>query len=383
MKKFLIALCSILTISIVALGYTALHYKEKHERRAHVNIPINKALFEEKLSRKAPDWMMQQIHADLSSYEETGISSDLLDQFFQGSQMDRLNLIRFKIKNRHLSFSLSKKNLEHRQFRHLLAAIEKLNELIDLPDVDFIVSLEDGFNADVGIPLFVYAKSKEAASLILIPDFKALTGYPRLRQQIEMENEKWPWENKTTKALWRGSTTGGWLSSLNWDQMARVRLALISKNHPEKIDARITGIVQCDPEIPNLIKSKGLTGRVMSQPEHIKYKYLIDVDGNSCSFERYFWLLLSNSLTFKQMTPNIQWYYGALKPYEHFIPIKEDLSDLVEKIHWAQTHDSEAKQIANNATAFIQNELTIEDTYVYMAHLLKEYAKRQQGWIDL
>ena len=110
---------------------------------------------------------------------------------------------------------------------------------------------------------------------------------------------------------------------------------------------------------------------------HLEYKYLVDVDGNSCSFERYFWVLLSNSLVLKQITPNIQWYYSALNPYEHFVPVKEDLSDLLEKYEWALSHDLEAKKIAQNATEFAKENLSTEDVFLYMHCLLKEYARLQ------
>jgi hypothetical protein len=378
MKKVLAILCSALFATSLILGYTVYSYKEKNRTRFQVNIPIDVALFREKLSKAPPDWMTHQIHSDLSAYEKTGISKQLLDRFFQGKQIETLNLIRFQITNRQLSFSLSTKNLEHRQFRHILAALEKLNELVVLPDVDFIVSLEDGFPEEMGIPLFVYAKSNTVSSLVLMPDFKALTGYPDLRIDIEKANQKWAWENKTAKAFWRGATTGGWLTALNWDQIARVKLALLARSHPDKMDARLTGVVQCDREIPALIKAQGLTGGKVSQVNHLKYKYLVDVDGNSCSFERYFWVLLSNCVVLKQITPNIQWYYSGLKPYEHFVPVKEDLSDLMAQIEWVQMHDKEAKQIAENATAFAQNELALEDVFVYMTHLLQEYGKHMR-----
>ena len=169
-------------------------------------------------------------------------------------------------------------------------------------------------------------------------------------------------------------TTGGYNSS-QWNQIARVKLAILSHQYPHALDAHLTAVVQCEPEIPALIQTKGLMGRWVDQVDQLKYKYLVDVDGNSCSFERYFWSLLSNCVVLKQITPNIQWYYGGLIPYEHFVPVKEDLSDLLEKIEWTRTHDKEAKQIAENATAFIQNELSIEDVFVYMTHLLQEYAK--------
>jgi hypothetical protein len=377
MKNFLRLLCCVLFFSTIVLGYTVFNYKEKAKHRFQVSIPIDATLFQEKLASPPPEWVLQQIHADLDTYKETGISKSLLDAFFEGKTIQTLKLIRFTIKDRQVSCSLSPNNLEHRQFRHLLAAFEKLNQLTVLPDVDFILSLHDGFSGNLDVPLFVYAKSEVANSLVLMPDFKALTGYPYLREEMEQGSQKWSWDKKLLKAFWRGSTTGGWLTAFNWHEIPRVKLALLGHAHPNQIDARITGVVQCDPEIPSLIQSKGLLGKMVSQADHLKYKYVVDVDGNSCSFERYFWALLSNSLVLKQMTPNVQWYYKGLKPYEHFVPVKEDLSDLLDQITWAQTHDVQAQQIAETATAFIKNEVTIEDTFVYMTHLLREYAKLQ------
>ncbi len=357
------------------LGYTLYTYKGKSKHLSQVKIPINTSLFEEKLTKGPSPWALEQIHSDLKAYEKTGISKQSLDNFFYGQQNASLYLIRFTIKDRIVSFSLTQDTLLNKQFRHLLAALQKLNEIVVLPDVDFIMSLHDGFKEELGIPLFVYAKSKAASSLLLMPDFKALTGYPSLRQEMEQGNLNWPWNKKIDKAFWRGSSTGDWMTLLNWDKIARVKLALLALSHPDKIDARITGVVQCDPEIPQLVYSKGITGGMVTQKDHLKYKYLVDVDGNTCTFERYFWALLSNSVVLKQMTPNIQWYYGGLKPYVHFVPVNEDLSDLLEKIQWAGTHDREAKQIAENATAFIKEELSLEDVFVYMTCLLREYAK--------
>ncbi len=377
MKKLFGLACALLLATTLACGYAARHYYHKNKNRFQVKLSFNEPLFQEKLAKEPPTWMKAQIASDLQAYESKKISKESLDQFFSGKRARDLRLIRFSIQNRHLRFSLTENNLDFRPFRHILAVLKKINDLVALPDIDFILSLEDGFAGETGIPLFVYAKAKEASSLVLMPDFKALTGYPTLRREIEESSQKHPWETKVAKAFWRGSTTGGWLTALNWRQIPRVKLAFLSQACPALLDARLTGVVQCDLDIPPLIRSQGLLGPMVSQADHLRYKYLVDVDGNSCSFERYFWALLSNSVVLKQMTPNIQWYYGALNPYEHFIPVKEDLSDLFDQIQWAKTHDKEAQQIAARATAFIRNELTPEDTLVYMTHLLREYAKRQ------
>src|SRR5271156_265531 len=105
MKKILGILCSVFFIATLVLVYTVYHYKEKSKHRFQVNIPIDAALFQEKLAKKPSDWMMNQIRSELKAFEKTGISKHLLDQLFQGKQVQTLNLIRFTIKDRQIFFS--------------------------------------------------------------------------------------------------------------------------------------------------------------------------------------------------------------------------------------------------------------------------------------
>lgn len=374
MKKLFAFLFFVFLVAAV-FSKTAQHYKHKYKHQLDVAIPVQKEILEQKIAKGPPEWMVQQIRADLAAYKD-GIDPSMLDRQFYGSR--DLNLVRFKIVNGQVFFCIDERQIDSRPFRHIYAAIKKLNDLTHLPDVDFIVSLQDSIDGEVGCPIFVYAKPKSVKSLVLIPDFKALTGYPGLRNQMALGSQKYPWDKKVAQMFWRGATTGGWLTLQTWDQVARCKLVLLSLAHPKELNARVNGVVQCDPEVPALIKAKGMMGQTVGQADHLKYKYLVDVDGNSCSFERLFWALLSNSLVFKQMTPNIQWYYGALQPYEHFIPVKEDLSDLMEKYHWAQNNEIQAKKIAENATDFVQNNLLIEDVFLYMDCLIREYAQLQK-----
>ena len=43
----------------------------------------------------------------------------------------------------------------------------------------------------------------------------------------------------------------------------------------------------------------------------------------------------------KQDSHFYEYFYKDLKPYEHYIPFKRDLSDLNEKLQWAKDHDEE------------------------------------------
>ncbi|KAJ7887191.1 hypothetical protein B0H13DRAFT_2342472 [Mycena leptocephala] len=101
--------------------------------------------------------------------------------------------------------------------------------------------------------------------------------------------------------------------------------------------ASITKLHNCDPDPNNPthavcpeeeIKAE-YNVETPSQPleEVYKYKYALDLDGNSFS-QRYFSLLRSGSLVFK---------------YVHYIPVLPDLSDLERKIMWAIENDDEAR----------------------------------------
>jgi hypothetical protein len=376
MKKLVFALFILCAAAVV--GCFALNNQLKHARKEIKTIVFDPEILQEKLSKKPPEWMVRQIQKDLAPYA-AGISREVIDGAFNGKVIESNSLVRFTIKDSHIAFALDEKHLYARHFKELLACIRKLNEQVKLPDVDFIVSLEDGFGGNPGIgPCFVFAKNERAEGLVLIPDINAIAGYSKLRAAISEANRKFAWDQKVAKTFWRGASTGGYLTKATWERLARAQLVLLSLAHPELLDARFNKIVQAERGVRELLKGKGMVGSSLPQKDHLKYKYLVDVDGNSCSYERYFWLLLSNSLVLKQVTQNVQWYYGGLEPYKHFLPVKEDLSDLVEKIQWAKGHDEECRLMAQRATEFVRENLAPEDTLLYFYLLLKEYAQKQK-----
>ena len=134
----------------------------------------------------------------------------------------------------------------------------------------------------------------------------------------------------------------------------------------------------CSVQTPDAVRRNYAEyfGRTMSISEQLQYKYQLLIDGNSCAYSRSYWQLFSNCVIFKQSSPDIQWFYGALQPYVHYIPLEQDLSDLVEKILWARSHDDEAKTIMLNARNFAEANLTREQVHYYLYLVLKEYGTR-------
>lgn len=74
------------------------------------------------------------------------------------------------------------------------------------------------------------------------------------------------------------------------------------------------------------------------------YKYQISLDGTVASY-RLPYLLAGDGLIFKQDSSYYEHFYRDLIPNKHYIPIKKDLSDLIEKIQWAKAHDTEVSRM--------------------------------------
>ena len=61
-----------------------------------------------------------------------------------------------------------------------------------------------------------------------------------------------------------------------------------------------------------------------------------------------------------------EWWYKYLEPNVHFIPLKKDISDLVEKLKWAKENDDQAKKIAE-AGSMLARKLVMGNT-LYCAY---------------
>ena len=183
---------------------------------------------------------------------------------------------------------------------------------------------------------------------------------------------------KKPKLFWRGAGSDGTYTLSTWRAFPRAKLVLLSKQLPDSIDASFTKLpqVENDRDALAILNIVGGTTNPISPYNHLAYKYLMDIDGNSNGWERCFWALLSNSVLFKQKSPYSQWFYKALKPWVHYVPIERDLSNIKEQIAWAIEHDAEAHQIANNGAGLGQEIFERKAVFAYIHQLLTKYAER-------
>lgn len=224
-------------------------------------------------------------------------------------------------------------------------------------DQEFFISLHDGLpyvvNNPLNIQILTFAKNK-FLPYTMIPDVYYLSrnGYK------DSEEDRVPWENKLNIMYWRGSSTGGHISWSNWKSIPRLQLALMSLSHDTVLDAKITDLVQIqegETGLTEYIRHKGLVVDKVPFTEFHRYKYLINVDGNSCAWDSMFLKLKSKSVVFHVESDNIQWYYEHLVPWKHYIPIKPDLSDLLLKFEWALLNDTTVKKMAQDSSALMES----------------------------
>ena len=194
------------------------------------------------------------------------------------------------------------------------------------------------------------------------------------------------WDSKKPTAIFRGASTG---CGVTVNDNPRLYLASlkspIEDGHP-LLDAGITKW-NCRPRkiikhpYLEVIHPKLLFDQhqikllpFKSPKEQSDYKYIINVDGHVSAF-RLSLELSTGSVVLLQDSKYRVWFRKYLKEYVHYIPIKEDLSNLYEQIRWCREHDAECKEIAKNALEFYKTFLTKDGILDYVQLLFSNIKK--------
>lgn len=368
------------------------------ERESHRAF-FPKESFQERLKRDPLPWMVAQLKEDFAPFEERKITSEMVEKTYD----QILNSIGFVPKIYHfriLNNQLYKFVPDGAPFSDTDSLTEKaLKTLLwaaQVPNCDFVFCAVDGVperhvpsdyylveDPNDQAPVLAQAKRETLAPryVVLVPDQLSLSDqWYRASQEVLEASRNTSWDKKKPIAVWRGglSDTGEPTDgrfSKNYATTPRFKLCEMGKEMPDLIDA---GFFNLDcKEMEDVATRLGFCKGSRSKNEHIAAKYLPVLDGQMCTYPGYQWRLLSNSVCLKQESDQVQWFYKALQPYVHYIPIKNDLSDLVEKINWAKEHDAEAAAIGERARTFALEGLLYEDTYYYLHLALAEYAKHQ------
>ena len=151
------------------------------------------------------------------------------------------------------------------------------------------------------------------------------------------------------KAAWFGNIYSPLQDVIEY--RTRPLLKQIGDKHPELLD------------IVNISPNNGLVNTTISNyvslPELTKYKYLIDIGGNGFSGRLKF-LLFSKRPILLIDRHYVDYFYEDLITYTHYIPVKMDLSDLLDQIDWMKTNHEKTLRIAQNAFDFAIHTFTTD-----------------------
>lgn len=200
------------------------------------------------------------------------------------------------------------------------------------------------------------------------------------------QEEQYTWESKLLQIVWRGS-----LSDNNDSyQSARWRLCVLvtklrSTGDPTNVAAAdwfnvgFTSIPARHNHLRLNVSDAGGLVKPIPEPDFQRYAGILDVDGNAWS-SRFGQLLCYNSVVLKVEPVFVEYFYKDLIAWEHYVPVRADLSDLVEIASFVLDPDNEpfVRRIVMNANKWcrqsmvqaklVNDTLDVLESYVGMLH---------------
>ncbi|KAL2720809.1 protein O-glucosyltransferase 2-like [Vespula squamosa] len=259
---------------------------------------------------------------------------------------------------------------QHVGFKIFMDAILlSLARKVILPDVEFFVNLGDWPlvpKEEVDYPIFSWCGSIDTKDIVM-PTYDITESSLEAMGRVMLDmlsvqgNTDTPWEKKIEKLFWRGRDA------------CRERLDLIdiSRKQPDLFNVSLTNFFF----FKNEIEKYGPAQSHISFFQFFKHKYQLNIDGTVAAY-RFPYLLAGDSLVLKQKSKYYEFFYNDLIPETHYVLVKRDLSDLVDKIKWAKKNDRIALNISKTARQFIRDNLLPQHVFCYYSVLLKEWSKR-------
>ncbi|XP_028263944.1 protein O-glucosyltransferase 3 [Parambassis ranga] len=308
-----------------------------------------------------------QILADFKSFPNIDLQH--LRQEVPHRFSNRGGLIHYSIINNQLYRRTLGKYTDFKMFSDEM--LLSLTRKVRVPDVEFYLNVGDWpletRRADA-VPILSWCGSTDTQDIVL-PTYEVThSTLETLRgvtnDLLSVQGNTGPlWANKTERAFFRGRDS----------REERLQLVSLSKKNPELLDAGITGWFFFRDREKHVGKAP-LVGFF----DFFKYKYQVNMDGTVAAY-RFPYLMLGSSLVLKQDSQYYEHFYSQLKGGTHYIPVKRNLSDLLEKIKWAKENDAEAQEIARSGQAAARELLQPSRLYCYYYKVLHLYSKRQAG----
>ena len=217
---------------------------------------------------------------------------------------------------------------------------------------------------------------------IPIPNYDDIINIYDDNKMLEYTTYITTWENKKiSKAVFRGGPSGcGYTPESNM----RLKLKTINSKY---LDVELTGkgrtidsmSIKFDPVYGLGMLNTGIkpAPAFLTMLEQSNYKYIIHVDGNVIAY-RLLTTMRTGSLILRVASPYRSWFDHLIQPSVHYIEIKQDLSDLKERLDWCIKNDTKCKEIAQNGLNFAISILRKDFLKSYFQKILWSLSDYQQ-----
>jgi len=187
--------------------------------------------------------------------------------------------------------------------------------------------------------------------------------YVRGKTPVDMSKVELDFFKKKPMAIFRGGSTGcGWTAATN----PRLKAVQLSKAHPDLLDAQLTQItsaMKIHTRRAGRVNPKEFkVGKFIPFEDQSQYKYILHLDGNVAAY-RLAKSMLLGSVILLQESGSTLWFQHLLKPYVHYVPVKDDLNDVMKQIEWCNRHEKECETIAKTARTLAVKVLTKESMF--------------------
>lgn len=169
-------------------------------------------------------------------------------------------------------------------------------------------------------------------------------------------------QGKKDIVFWRGAQTGGVYNYDTKEKLPRYNLVMFSLNNPSYVDARFVShkisVEDSESGKKYIDHMNSLFGNdpekyTTKVKDHVQYKYIISLDGFVSAWERPVKIMHGRSVLLYHSN-YVQFFTPYIQEGKHYVGVKEDLSDLKDKVDWLSSDPQEAERIANNDRVFAE-----------------------------
>jgi hypothetical protein len=129
--------------------------------------------------------------------------------------------------------------------------------------------------------------------------------------------------------------------------------------------------------LSELVSAAGLgvdvhLGNTMPLAAQVAYKWILDVDGHTRTWDAWAWKISSGSTVLSPESPWESFFTRQFEPWRHYVPVANDFADLAQKLEWCRTHDDECRRIAQRARRRAQSVYREQNVAAIVLRQLRE-----------